>query len=340
MITVPLTITFSWNGPFVMLAVTVLILFTLAVMMKRGVDLLPMTYIVPSAVLLGFILSRFIYVSACDALYLEQAEKWNLTDGGYCLLGSMLGAALAAVVCCFIARKPDYILTLFDCAAPGTAIAIAIGRFGSVFTEDCLGVVVFDEKLQHFPVSLYTNSGVYRYAVFFWEAILCLVIAAVLLLMMKRSRRGEQTLLFLMLYCGVRAFLESLRFDSMYVGFVRLSQLAAALVLLAVYVYFTVRSAKFIKYHTLYIVYHVVFTAALVLGFISMFFMGSHSASFNTVRLLISCVLLTACCLAIYYTYRVDRRKWKASRTAKAAVGAGRVRRPRPRSARGSNKRG
>lgn len=329
----------SLNGLFVALGAIVTVMGTVVNTNKKGKSTEYLYSLVPLCLLSGFVGARLFYTVFCDALYLEAAEKWRLLDGGYSVIGCAIGVVLCIAIYSAVKRKKHLFADTLDAAAAPAALGIAVGRMGSVFVEDCLGDFVTDPELMRFPVSIYAYStGSYRYAVFFYEAAACLLIFVFLYFLGRKLKmRGSQTIAFAVLYSGLRTFTESLRTDSIYLGFIRLSQVIMALLLIAIFVYTAVKLVKLTGFIPVYPVIWIMFGASFWIGFSAMFFMGSDAESANTVKLLVSSVLLTVITLLQYFLLiwltkekqrRERQRKKRAARSKRGEAYKTRVMKP------------
>jgi phosphatidylglycerol:prolipoprotein diacylglycerol transferase len=263
-------------------------------------------YIAPFAVLSGVLFARLMYVAFNHALFLSIDEMLDLTSGGYCLYGGVFGAALAVVLWCVFTYKTKYITDIFDAVCLYAPLAIAVGRMGSAFTDDCYGTFITNPTFCRFPFAAYVE--VYEswcLSIFFFEALGCLAIWLFMMTNKKRlSQKGANTLVFFSLYAGLHTFLESLRTDSVYWGFVRISQVISALILIFIFVFMTVKLVKITKYHHIYPIVSVVFLAALIRGFTAEFFMGSSSYTANCIWLMVSCAVMTLCIFVLFWIYQ------------------------------------
>ena len=123
----------------------------------------------------------------------------------------------------------------------GGCAAIAIGRLSCFFTAEDRGEILTGATGLPwvFPV-VNETSGLpeYRFAVFFFQAIVAgCVFAALFFLYRKRHRDGDITLLFLLLYCASQIVLDSTRYDSLRLrsnGFISVVQILCAVTLVLV----------------------------------------------------------------------------------------------------------
>ena len=105
---------FSLHGVFVAAAIVLMILFAFYYTSKKKYDVNTLMYITPAAIFLGFAGARLMYVTVCDQLYVEQADKWKLTDGGYALYGAAAGVILTVIVWWLITKRRFKLLKVFD----------------------------------------------------------------------------------------------------------------------------------------------------------------------------------------------------------------------------------
>ncbi len=310
----------TMHGVFIASALIVTVFISFIFYKKRNNDETLLLHIAPLAILFGFAGARFMYVTVCDSLYIEEAEKWRLLDGGYALFGAFYAVALTVVIFCFAVKKRDKISGVFDALSFAAPLAIAVGRMGSVFTEDCLGETVEIENLRFFPIALYSDTyGEYQYAVFFYEAVYCILSFVFIAYVCKKNeRKGAATYLFTVLYCGGRSFFESLRSDSIYVAFVRISQVMAVLTLIGAFIVMCVKLAKKTGFKKRYLILYAVFASAFAAAFASEFFMGSESRFGNTFIVMICCIIMifTALYAGNEYLYALKSTKRKRIKPA------------------------
>jgi phosphatidylglycerol:prolipoprotein diacylglycerol transferase len=290
---------FSLHGFFVATAIILMILYAFYYMMRKNYDHVILMYITPAAVFFGFAGARLMYVTICDQLYVDAADKWRFTDGGYALFGAAAGVILTVIVFWLITKRKFRLLPVFDTLCAAAPAAIALGRLGSVFSQDCLGSFVEKEGLRFFPIAIFKQAdGGYHYAVFFYEAVFCVILFFFIRYADKTiGRAGVSSFLFTSLYCSARAFLEGLREDSMRLGFVRINQVIAILAVIGLFVYICIRLFKRTKFKWKYLILYGAFTAAFVCAFFSEFYMYSESRAWNTVQILICCIIMAASCI-------------------------------------------
>lgn len=158
-------------------------------------------------------------------------QPWQ---GGYNMYGALLGSFCGLAIYAHVTRRS--LSTLADLAAPGAALALAIGRLGEYFTSQGLGHFVESESLQRFPFAvpnIYQDE--WQLPVFVYEALAALLVMAVCLYLMRKARPGRTAEVFFALIGLCQILLESLRADEFIrFGFVKFNMLSAALTLGAV----------------------------------------------------------------------------------------------------------
>lgn len=306
-------------GAFVAAATVLLILYAFYYTSKRKYENSTLMYITPAAIFLGFAGARLMYVTVCDQLYIEPADKWKLTDGGYALYGAAAGVILTVVIWWLITKRRFSPLKVFDAICISAPLAIALGRMGSIFSGDCLGEVVEAEGLRFFPVAIYKASdSSYHYAVFFYEAVFCLLIFFFIRYADKKANcPGTSTYLFTVLYSSGRSFFEGLREDSMYLGFVRINQAISILAVLGAFAFLSVILFKKTGFRWKYIISYGIVTVSFAAAFFAVFYMYSSSAAWNTVQIMICCAVIavTSSYTGLLYALEMEKSK-KAAKKA------------------------
>jgi prolipoprotein diacylglyceryl transferase len=158
-----------------------------------------------------------------------------IQQGGLGIYGAILGGALGAAIGARRAGVP--LLVILDCAAPGTALAQALGRFGNYANQELFGGPTnlpwgLEIDPAHRPAQ-YLNDKTFH-PTFLYESIWNLIVMVVLLRVARRWRRyppGYVLALYLALYSLGRFFVEGLRVDPAHeIGPLRLNQVVAAMV--------------------------------------------------------------------------------------------------------------
>lgn len=159
---------------------------------------------------------------------------WRLDWGGFSLAGGFVGLLFAAWLAAKSAKRR--MGEVLNAAAPAMLLFVALERFAECLTTEGIGDYVENVLFQRFPFAVLDVYGDYRVAVFFWEGLTALLLAAALWLNLKRGRSQDTMLRGMLFFGATQIFWESLRRDNfLRFGFVRVNQLfAIALVLAAV----------------------------------------------------------------------------------------------------------
>lgn len=309
-----------FNGIFVAVAVVIMILYAFYYTYRKKYDVSTLVYITPAAIFFGFAGARFMYVTVCDQLYIDPADKWNLADGGYALYGAAAGVILTVVVWWLLTKRRFKMLKVMDALCISAPLAIALGRMGSVFSGDCFGVAVNNEKLRFFPVAIYKESGSsYHYAVFFYEAVFCLLIFFFIRFIDgKVKRSGTASFLFVTLYCSARSFFEGIREDSMYltwfdrfIGFARINQVISILTVIGLFIYISIKLCRLSGFKWKYLILYAIVTVSLVIAVFSVKDMDSESEVWNNAKILICCsvIAVTVSYTGLLYAIEAVKKK-------------------------------
>jgi phosphatidylglycerol---prolipoprotein diacylglyceryl transferase len=195
----------------------------------------------------GIVGARLYYVlMSLDEFAKNPISVLYIWEGGIAVYGSILGGALGVWIYCRV-RKRSF-AALLDIAAPGLALAQAIGRWGNYFNREAFGPIIANPFWQFFPAGVLiqaNGASVWHVATFFYESVWDLGVFIVLWIIRKRmKRRGDLFLWYMALYgCG-RFLVEQLRTDSLYLFGFRVSQYVSILLCMATAAVFLVRLAR------------------------------------------------------------------------------------------------
>lgn len=192
----------------------------------------------------GIIGARLYYVlMSLDQFVQDPVSILYIWQGGIAVYGSIIGGALGVWLYCCIKKRS--FATLLDIAAPGLALAQAIGRWGNYFNREAFGPVITAPAWQFFPAGVLIEEGgtqVWHVATFFYESVWTVGVFLTLWLIRKRvQKRGDLFLWYMALYGSGRFMVEQLRTDSLYIFGIRASQYLGLLTFIAVAVVFLLR---------------------------------------------------------------------------------------------------
>lgn len=300
------------NAAVITLGVILCSILTLILYKRRAGSAAPVIVLLPTAYILSVLLSRLLHWYFTGFAYTGFKEAFtNFSVGSFALAGLILGTWLAAAIVRRLGLC-DSTGLLLDCACPGICVLVALIRLSCFYTDTCIGNINIKSRLfQWSPlaVAITDNAGNtdYRLRVYFIEAVLMLALAAVMLVLLKKlskipmrrpcNRHGNAAKLFLVLFACIEIVMDSLRNDSIlmrfrflhklnpYSSFISLAQVFALILLVWVFVYYLVCSARahgFRKRHA----------GAIVLFLVCAVLMGGTGEfciqRFGMVRLLLS----------------------------------------------------
>ncbi len=168
----------------------------------------------------------------------------DIRKGGLGIPGAVIGGALALWIYCRSKKLP--FLTWADIAAPGVALAQAIGRWGNFFNQELYG------KPTNLPWKIYIDPAhrvpgyenyAYYHPLFLYESIWNLINMAVLLWAARRFKDwlkpGDIFLFYVIMYSIGRFSLDFLRVDASQVAGINFNQtfVAVAAVVAGVLLY-------------------------------------------------------------------------------------------------------
>jgi prolipoprotein diacylglyceryl transferase len=192
------------------------------------------------AVPMGLLGARVYNVVTDPELYFTKGmDPWNalrIWDGGLGIWGAIIFGAISAYVTC--RRRGIAFWAFADAAAPGVAVAQAIGRFGNYFNQELYGrasglpwAIRIDPA--HRPTG--TPNDAFYQPTFLYESLWDLGTAGLVIWADRRFSlgRGRAFALYVMTYCVGRGWIEALRVDHAHHFFgVRLNDWVALIVFL------------------------------------------------------------------------------------------------------------
>ena len=190
------------------------------------------------AVPLTLLCSRVLFVLADCTYYLTTLSNPALAlrfwDGGYSLMGAVLGFMLAAWLSEKIMRLPGK--PLLDGAALALPLGILVERLCEPGTDMGLGKAIATPAFMFLGVED-PLTGEWVHPVFYYEAAVAGILFVVLLICAVRGKKTAGSLLgiFTVLFAATQIFFECMRNDNhMVVHFVPVQQVAELVMLLTV----------------------------------------------------------------------------------------------------------
>lgn len=258
--------------------------------------------IAPMLLLSAYLGARLFYVLFAWEQFAPNIRSiFAVQQGGFALFGALIAILLCLV---FYARRSKLRLALLlDAFALPLLAVVAIGRWGDYFSQSGFGGLWPMEGV-HVPfLSVYIQRlNEWRLGLFFVESVVCLGIA--LLLHFRRGcwrQMGDGFFWALSLYGALRTVIESMRQDSLYLGFVRVSQVCAVLLPMGVAAVFLARIQRAGRWQWREWIALVAMAASIALAFVMEFNMGSGREGLYRLGLLTAMVLF---CAALAWVYR------------------------------------
>lgn len=239
-----------WNSIILVLAAGVAACLFLAFFRKEGGTAIAAAVAVPMMAVLSLFFGRLIHwYFRPDSYSGFIAAMTDDTSGGYALLGAFLGWGLTAAVLWAVGLEKRILVTLDAMSLSGCG-GIALGRLACFFNGADRGQLLEGFPLWSYPVyNAVTGAEEYRLATFLLQAMASAVIFGVLTayFLLAHPKRGDVTVVFLLLYGMSQAVLDSTRYDSLTLrsnGFVSVVQLLSAAAMVGAGVLLWVRQVK------------------------------------------------------------------------------------------------
>lgn len=187
----------------------------------------------------GIIGARLYYVvfnwDMFKANPMEILKVWN---GGLAIHGGILAGLLAIIIYC--KKYKVRIIRILDYIVVPLLLGQAIGRWGNFFNQEAFGAATTVAKLEtlfvpDFVIKGMEIDGVVYTPTFFFESVACLFFF-IILLFVRRSKYikvGTLTGAYLMIYGGIRFFIEMSRTDALMLGGFKVAQIVSVIMFVA-----------------------------------------------------------------------------------------------------------
>ena len=212
----------------------------------------------------GVIGARLYYVAySWDMFKDDPLRILNFRTGGMAIYGGIIGALLVGVTACKL--KKMRVLPVLDLAGMGFLIGQSLGRWGNFFNQEAFGANtslpwgMYSQNTHDYLQLHAANLADLGVAVdptmpvhpcFLYESLWC-ALGLLLLHLYTKHRKfdGEMFLFYIGWYGAGRFVIEGLRTDSLMIGRIRISQLLAALCVIATAVIWLVVRSKIKSSH-------------------------------------------------------------------------------------------
>jgi phosphatidylglycerol:prolipoprotein diacylglycerol transferase len=197
-----------------------------------------------AGVICGVIGARLYFVIFSERSYTLQSAL-NIRDGGLAIYGGVIGAIVGLLLTARFTKRRFKLAPFFDLLGLGFLIGHSIGRWGNFFNQEAFGAPTAGELPWGMTGSIIAQNPQVAAAqaiipdgglalvhpCFLYESLWCAVGFVFLHFYMRKWRTfdGEVFLLYVFWYGLGRAWIESLRMDSLMAGDLRVSQLLAVI---------------------------------------------------------------------------------------------------------------
>jgi len=180
--------------------------------------------------------ARAYYVIFSAGEYDSVLDMFKIWEGGLAIYGGVIGAMLVTVIYCRRHKLP--LLMHFDIATYGFMIGQAVGRWGNFVNGEAYGTPT------DLPWRMIVN-GECAHPTFLYES-LWLIIGFFIIWSVRKKKpfHGRAACFYLVWYGIERAFVETLRTDSLMIGSVRISALLSVIMVISgVILYFKLKKS-------------------------------------------------------------------------------------------------
>lgn len=244
--------TVKWYGIIIALGIILAMIYGFSQMKKFGLDVDKAIDCIFAGMVGGIIGARLYFVIVDWENYSGDLKSiFNIRNGGLAIYGGIIGAILAAALVAKWRRVK--FLPLLDIAGMGFLIGQGVGRWGNFTNHEAFGYNTnsifgmssgrIQEQIYYMTASLeHTNqlknadlvASLPVHPCFFYESIWCLVGFGLLAWFSKRRKYDGQLFIMYAGWYGLgRFFIEGLRTDSLMFGNLRVSQVLAAICVIA-----------------------------------------------------------------------------------------------------------
>lgn len=231
-----------WYGLVIALGFLLAILYGVRCAPRFGIKLDPMTDVVLVSTVFAVLCARIYYILFHDGIatfWEDPLRVFRIWDGGLAIYGAVIGAFVTGIWMCRLRQVPT--LKMFDLASLGFLIGQACGRWGNFFNQEAFGGnTELPWGMTGSIIAAGTNGSGYNMALpvhptFLYESLWCLVGFILLHILSKKYYRfaGQVFCGYVIWYGFGRFLIEGLRTDSLMLGYMRVSQLLAALCVIA-----------------------------------------------------------------------------------------------------------
>lgn len=242
-----------WYSVLILIAAFVILTFSQSEANRFKVQKEFMFNLLFWALIFGIIGARLYYCIFNWNMYKDNIiDILKVWEGGLAIHGGLIAGLLTIIVYC--KKYKVRVIRILDFICVPLLLGQAIGRWGNFFNQEAHGAATTVAKLKSLMVPNFVIDGMHIDGVlytptFFFESIACLIGFIVLLIVRrgKYTKVGTMTAAYLMIYGGIRFFIEMSRTDALMLGGFKVAQIVSVLMFIIglLIIMFVSRKGKF-----------------------------------------------------------------------------------------------
>jgi phosphatidylglycerol---prolipoprotein diacylglyceryl transferase len=234
----------AWYGIIIAVGLLLAMLYGMKRAKEFNVTVDDLSDVIIFSIIFGVIGARLYYVlfyideMGVNPYFSNPLSIFDFRSGGLGIYGGMIAAFVTAFIVCKI--KKISVGAVFDIAGLGFLIGQAIGRWGNFVNEEAYGATT------NLPWRMVVSTSTTPvHPCFLYESLWCVLGFVILHIYSKRRKfNGEIFLMYIAWYSFGRFFIEGLRSDSLMLGYLKISQLVAAVLFVTACVLFVYKHIK------------------------------------------------------------------------------------------------
>ena len=164
-------------------------------------------------------------------------DIFKIWEGGLAIHGGIISGIIFLYF--YSKKKKINLLEILDIISPALVLGHCIGRWGNFFNQEAFGPVTTLSTLKNLHIPNFIIDGMYidynyHHPTFFYESLACFIIFIVLLVLIKinKTKKGQITGIYFILYGIVRFLIEGLRTDSLMLFNLKIARLVSIIMIL------------------------------------------------------------------------------------------------------------
>lgn len=172
-------------------------------------------------------------------------DIFKVWEGGLAIHGGIIAGIIFLYF--YTKKKKLNLLELMDIFVPALVLGQAIGRWGNFFNGEAFGPVTNFSTLSNLHIPKFIIDGMYiehsyHHPTFFYESLGCILIFVTVMIVrnLKRTKDGQITGIYFVLYGIIRFLIEGLRQDSLMFFNLKIAQIIS-IIMIIVGIYFLLK---------------------------------------------------------------------------------------------------